>query len=121
MELIQATADADRVVVLVGNNDLCCTSQEEILENYWYFLTTIGSEKFRIVGLMPRLDNRRAEVANFNAKLRKEFTWRYIPCKYVRQQDFKRSDKAHLDLERHGAINYSRLIHFIVRILNQDR
>ena len=117
LDLIEAAVQADRVVVLVGNNDLGFSSLEESLENYWYFLATIGSEKFRIIGLMPRLDHAKSEVAKFNTKLREEFTWLYIPCKFVRQKDFAINDKAHLDLNRHGAVNFSRLVHFIVGIL----
>ena len=115
-DLIQASAAADRVVVLVGNNDLGHVPEEKIIENYWNCLSTIGSDKFRIVGLMPRLDCQKAEIALFNSKLRTEFTWRYIPCKFVSQKNFAIADQAHLDITIYGAIKFIRLVHFIVNI-----
>ena len=51
---------------------------------------------------MPRLVNDKTEDANFIAKLREEYTWRYIPSKFVGQQDFGKTDEVHLGLGRHG-------------------
>ena len=118
LTMAQQASDFDFVVVLVGNNDISCSKTAAIIQNIRTFASAVGVEKFRVIALFYRKDNRASAVNRLNQMLREEFPENYFPNKFVKLKDFWDNDPAHLN--EFGQQHLSQLIKWCSDRLNRN-
>ena len=98
--MAQQASDFDFVVVLVGNNDINCSQPAAIIQNIRTFASAVGVEKFRVIALFYRKDNRASAVNRLNQMLREEFPENYFPKFSQKEHNDHRSSADREELQK---------------------